>query len=320
MAFHDVLLPDGFQYASNAGPGFATIVQQSASGHEVRIARQSQALHRLSLIKALQTPAEAKALKSFALERRGALHSFKVRDFSDFTSASDGETAPTNLDQVLGTGDGATTQFQLVKRYGYLGPNEYTRTITLPVSGSVVCALNASPTTSFTVSSTGVVTFTTAPGIGVVVTAGFQFYVPVRFSLEFDKWARLQADAFQVWSLPLLDVQEVASEVEQPERWSPGGSRDWGNVGLDIALAFNDGKFHHLNPTAAINVYLPPPGQQGSGPEQFTISVAPGSGFNVQLRDDAGATVGAAWGSGGDVRRVHLLRNSSGATTWILAA
>ena len=57
MAFHDVLLPDGFQYASSAGPGFQTIVQQSGSGHETRIQRQSQALHRLSLLKQLQTPA-----------------------------------------------------------------------------------------------------------------------------------------------------------------------------------------------------------------------------------------------------------------------
>ena len=319
MAFHDVLLPDGFQYASGAGPGFSTIVQQSGSGHETRVQRQSQALHRLSLIKQLQTAAEAKALKSFALERRGSLHSFKVRDFSDYTSAADGESAPTNIDQIIGTGDGVRTTFQLVKRYGYLGPNEYTRTITLIESGSVGVAIDAVPTGAYTVSSTGQLVFSSAPADGAVITAGFRFYVPVRFTLESEKWARLQADAFQVWSMPLLDVQEVPGEVEQPERHYAGGSRDWATVGADIAIAFTDGMLHNINPTAAINVFLPPPPQEGSGRDLFVIHVPLAAGFNLQLRDDAGNTVGAAFGAGGAIRNVHLLRTSSG-TTWIVAA
>lgn len=319
MAFHDVLLPDGFQYASSAGPGFQTIVQTSGSGHETRIQRQSQALHRLSLIKALQTPTEAKALKAFALERRGSLHSFKVRDFSDYTSAADGESAATNIDQIIGTGDGTRTTFQLVKRYGYLGPNEYTRTITLPESGSIGVAIDTVPTAAYTVSSTGQIVFSSAPADGEIITAGFRFYVPVRFSLEFEKWARLQADAFQVWSLATLDVQEVPSEVEQPERHYAGGSRDWSSVGADIAISFTDGMLHNINPTADINVFLPPPPQEGSGRDLFVIHVPLASSFDIQLRDDAGNAVGSAFGTGGGIRNVHLLRTSSG-TTWIVAA
>ena len=318
MAFHDVLLPDGFQYASSAGPGFQTIVQQSGSGHETRIQRQSQALHRLSLLKQLQTPAEAKALKSFALERRGSLHSFKVRDFSDYTSNADGETAASNVDQIIGTGDGTTTTFQLVKRYGYLGTNEYTRTITLPESGTVTVAVDAVPT-AVTLASDGRIVFAAAPSNGAVVTAGFRFYVPVRFSLEFEKWARLQADAFQVWSLASLDVQEVPSEVEQPERYHYGGSRDWSTVGADIAISWSDGRLHNINPSTAINAFLPPPGQQGSGPNVFVFNVPFGAAANLQIRDDAGNAVGAAFGSGaGAIRTAHLLRTSSG-TTWILS-
>lgn len=316
MAFHDVLLPDGFQYASSAGPGFATIVQQSGSGHETRIQRQSQALHRLSLIKQLQTPAEAKALKSFALERRGSLHSFKVRDFSDYTSNADGETAASNLDQVIGTGDGTTTTFQLVKRYGYLGTNEYTRTITLPESGTVTVAVDGVPTAT-NPASDGRIVFSAAPANGAIITAGFRFYVPVRFTLEFERWARLQADEFQVWSLANLDVQEVPSEVEQPERYHYGGSRDWANVGADIAISWNDGRLHNINPTLAINAFLPPPGQQGSGPNVFVFNVPAGAAANLQIRDDAGNTVGTAFGSGtGGIRTIHLLRTASG-TTWI---
>jgi uncharacterized protein (TIGR02217 family) len=83
MAFHDTQLPDGFQYGSLAGAGFATIVQETSSGHETRIARQAQARHRFRLVKILQSKSEAKALKAFALGRRGSLHSFKIQDIAD---------------------------------------------------------------------------------------------------------------------------------------------------------------------------------------------------------------------------------------------
>ena len=168
---------------------------------------------------------EAKALKAFALGRRGALHSFRIKDWSDYTTNADGETSPTMLDQLIGTGTGSLSNFQLVKRYEITGPNEYVRTITLPRTGTVVVALDGILTTAYTVSSTGVIQFTSAPANGVVVTAGCEFDVPVRFTSDVDTWTRLQADAFNVWSLPSLDVQEVLNEVEYPERWQPGGSK-----------------------------------------------------------------------------------------------
>ena len=110
MAFHDVSLPSDFQYGSGMGAGFATIVQQTASGHEFRVARQAQGLHRLSLRKELQSSTEAQTLKAFALARRGALHSFRVKDWSDYSSASDGQATPTTLDVILGTGNGTTVK------------------------------------------------------------------------------------------------------------------------------------------------------------------------------------------------------------------
>jgi hypothetical protein len=112
-------------------------------------------------------------------------------------------------------------------------------------------------------------------------------------------------------------VQEVPSEVEQPERYHYGGSRDWSTVGSDIAIAWNDGRLHNINPSTAINAFLPPPGQQGSGPEVFVIHVPSGAAANLQIRDDAGNTVGTAFGATtGGIRTLHLLRTTSG-TTWI---
>ena len=314
MAFHDVTLPDEFQYGSQAGAGFSTIVQQTASGHEIRVARQAQAVHRLSLRTELRTAQDAKTLKAFALARRGSLHSFRIKDWSDYTSASDGESAVTPLDQVIGSGDGTTTTFQLVKRYEVTGPNPYIRTITLPITNTTEAAIDGITATAFTVSSTGQIMFTSAPANGTVITAGFQFHVPVRFTLDVDRWTRLQADAFNVWSLPSLDVQEVLNEVEYPERWQHGGSKFWGFLTASVRMAFNDGALHVVSSnTPGLSMFLPIPTYAGSGPALFTIIHAGGS-ETITLRDDTGASVTPI--APFATVRVGLSRDSSNQVQW----
>lgn len=318
MSFHDVSLPDGFQYTSQSGPGFATVTQETASGHEYRLARQSQGRHRFRLIKAMQTQAEMAALKTFALGRRGALHSFRVKDWADYTSNADGRTAATAADCVLGTGDGSEQQFQLSKTYDVSGADPYVRTITCPVAGTVLVAVAGTPTAAFTLTNpSGIVTMTVAPGIGEVVTAGFEFDVPARFAESVDRWNAIRVDAYQTYSLADFDCVEVLDEVENPELWYPGGGTDWGATSADITLSMSQGELHLVTPGAAINAYLPaPPTLFAGGPRVFVVSVATGSAGSVQLRDSLGVAVGAAIAAG-TTRRVGCLV-SSGTATWVV--
>jgi len=315
MAFHDITLPDEFQYGSSAGAGFATVIQRTASGHEYRVARQSQAVHRLTLRSELRSASQAKALKAFALARRGALHSFRIKDWSDYTTNADGETAPTELDQLIGTGNGTTTTFQIVKRYEILGPNEYIRTITLPKIATAKVALNGVLQVSgYSVSSDGKIVFTSAPGAGVVVQAGCEFDVPVRFTADVDQWARLQADAYNVWSLPQLDVQEVLGEVEYPERWQPGGAKYWGTITSSIRMAFNDGSLHVVQTnTSGLQMFLPVPTYSGTGPAIFTIITGVGT-QNITLRDDAGNFLATMVPT--NTYRIALARDNTNLLTW----
>ena len=79
---------------------------------------------------------------AFFEERRGQLYGFRWRDRLDHSVAAPGAPA-SPLDQGIGTGDGMTATFQLVKTYGArLAP--YTRPIAKPVAGSVRVAVAGS--------------------------------------------------------------------------------------------------------------------------------------------------------------------------------
>ena len=228
MAFHNVLLPQEVQYGSISGPAFATIVQETASGHEIRVQREAQGRHTFRPVKQLLTTDEAHALKAFALGRRGALDSFRLRDWFDSTTATDGVAAPTALDEPLGTGDGVRQQFQLRKVYDRTGPSPYNRALTLPVDGSVLVALDGIATSGFTVATGGLVTITPAPAAGVIVSAGCRFDVPVRFTKRFEEWVAINAEDSRIWNVEQIECIEVLDEVLLPETWSPGGLRNHG--------------------------------------------------------------------------------------------
>lgn len=315
MSFHNVSLPPTIQYGSVFGFGFATLVQVTASGHEYRNARQSQARHKFRPLKQLQTAEEAIELKEFILARRGAQHSFRLKDWQDFTTNADGTSAPTALDTVIGTGDGTTKSFQLLKVYDIAGDAPYTRTITLPVSGTTLVAEDVTPTVAFTVNSAGVITFTTAPLNGTVIRAGCEFDVPVRFSSSVDQYAGMRADAYGSWSMDALECIEVLDDLESPERWNPGGAKVHDASAYDITLSLSDGRMHITQQTAGINAYLPAPESIPAGPSIFTVHVKSTATGSVQVRDDTGTAVGSAI-SPGSTYQFGLYKTSS-TSTWI---
>ena len=108
----------------------------------------------------------------------------------------------------IGTGDGITTAFQLVKRYAS-GSQTWVRAITKPVAGTVRIALDgAEQLGGWSVdTTTGVVTFATAPAEGVAITAGFEFDVPVRFDADaLDVTLDLERLG-SITSIPLLELR-----------------------------------------------------------------------------------------------------------------
>src|SRR4029450_13169837 len=173
--FHEVRFPDNIAYGATGGPEFATTVVATGSGHEKRNVNWSEARGRWDVASGLKKQAQIDELLGFFRARGGKAYGFRFKDWTDYKATG----------QLLGTGDGAQTQFQLVKHYPS-GSVIEVRTITKPVAGSghvykeaveQVVGWSVAPTT-------GLVAFSVPPALGVEVTADFEFDVPVRLDTD----------------------------------------------------------------------------------------------------------------------------------------
>ncbi|MCR8724123.1 DUF2460 domain-containing protein [Frigidibacter sp. ROC022] len=207
MAFHEVRFPDNISRGARGGPERRTQIVELASGDEERNASWANSRRRYDVAYGIRRADDLAAVVAFFEARNGRLHGFRFKDWADYKSClPSGTPAPT--DQMIGTGDGETTAFQLVKTYAS-GSQSWTRTITKPVAGTVRIALDAAEQFGgWSVdTTTGVVTFDTAPATGVAVTAGFEFDVPARFDTDaLDVTLDLERLG-SITSIPLLEIR-----------------------------------------------------------------------------------------------------------------
>ena len=177
--FHDVVFPPEIALGSRGGPVRRTEVVALSSGHEARTARWSRSRRRWDAGTGIKCEADIAAVIAFFEAREGRRYAFRWRDPFDHASGTPGED-PSPTDQVIGEGNGTATAFRLVKHYGGARP----RTITKPVPGSVIVAVDGAEVLATTDPLTGLVTLDEAPDAGAVVTAGYRFDVPARFDTD----------------------------------------------------------------------------------------------------------------------------------------
>ncbi|HRE62019.1 MAG TPA: DUF2460 domain-containing protein [Micropepsaceae bacterium] len=207
-AFHDVSFPLSIAFGSQGGPERRTQIVSLASGHEERNSPWAASRRRYDAGSGIASLDDLHTLIAFFEARRGRLHGFRFKDHADFKSCAPG-VAANALDQLLGTGDGVRTAFQLQKAYGST-PHEFVRSIAKPVTGSVMVAVNGTPLTASAFSvdvTTGVVTLSAPPAAGQAVTAGFLFDVPVRFDADRLDINLASFRAGEAPSIPLVELR-----------------------------------------------------------------------------------------------------------------
>ncbi len=205
--FHEVRFPLDVSRGARGGPVRLTDIITLASGREHRNARWLHSRRKFDAGYGIKSFAALASVVAFFEERRGRLIGFRWRDQLDWKSGL-ATASPLAFDQRIGTGTGVQTVFQLVKTYGATHA-PYERPIRKPVAGTVRVGVGLTellPAAFSVDTATGLVTFVTAPGNGVAVTAGYAFDVPVRFDVdELD----VELSAFEAGQIPRIPLIEL---------------------------------------------------------------------------------------------------------------
>ncbi|WP_454700462.1 phage distal tail protein, Rcc01695 family [Agrobacterium burrii] len=208
-AFHEVRFPLRLALGVSGGPVRRTDIVNLSNGRENRNQRWKNARRAYDAGSGIRSVADLYEVLAFFEARRGELYGFRFRDPVDFKSCPPGE-APAATDQRIGTGDGATAQFPLVKTYADAG-GAFTRRVEKPAEGSVLVSVEGVrvPPADMSVDPvTGMVTFRAGkvPPAGAVIRAGFEFDVPVRFAIDRIDVNLTAFEAGRIPSIPLVEI------------------------------------------------------------------------------------------------------------------
>lgn len=208
MAFPTYRLPPEVEVGLVGGPTINNVVQESISGEETRVRVwakcKGQWEFNYPILNAGDTTGTFRAVIAM-FRAHEDLYPFPFKDWSDYELTA----------EEIGTGDGSETDFQIIKTYdpsqillGTPGSRTYVREIYLPRSGLVVKVngVTKTITTDYTISSTGLIAFTSAPANGHAITVTGEFDTPVRFGMKRLDLTVNEASIVQINSLVVAEV------------------------------------------------------------------------------------------------------------------
>lgn len=209
MNFHEVRFPAALSFGSLGGPERRTDVVTLANGFEERNSPWAHSRRRYDAGVGMRSLDDIEALISFFEARQGQMFGFRWKDWSDYRSCKPSEEVSFE-DQVIGTGDGETTEFQLIKIYRS-GEQSYARPLRKPVTTSVLIGfegLALQESIDWSIDPlTGLISFVDAPDAGVEITAGYEFDVPVRFAVDAIQTSVASFQAGEVPNVPIVEVR-----------------------------------------------------------------------------------------------------------------
>lgn len=175
-------------------PRFSTNIHEMTSGKERRAAFWSYPRWEFHLSYEMlrdDVTAELRTLMGFFLQMKGRFDTFLYQDPTDYTVAG----------QPLGTGNGATAKYQLVRTLGgFVEPMK-------AIQGSPTIKLNGVTTSGWTMDSSGVITFSAAPGNGVVITADFSYYFRCRFTKDEAEFNQFMKDLWELKKCEFISIK-----------------------------------------------------------------------------------------------------------------
>jgi uncharacterized protein (TIGR02217 family) len=197
---------DTIGWSVKLSPIFSTAAGMHVSGKEVRAAKQSTPRWKVELnydlLRMVSPNTELQQIVGFFEDMQGEDGSFYFEPISLSPAAA----------QSIGTGDGTTTTFYFAVSIG-----GYSLTPANVGAVSAVYLNGVSQSGGFAIASApfgASVTFASAPGVGVAITADFHWYLLCRFvddDLDVEEWAS------ELYALQSLQLEAVKGYPPPPE-------------------------------------------------------------------------------------------------------
>jgi uncharacterized protein (TIGR02217 family) len=196
----------GLTWSRHKKPGFNTRVAMHASGREVRVALYEYPLWEFEAVYSglTSSASPAAALAGLGASSLQTLMGFFLQlqgQFGTFLYVDPDDNAVAN--QAIGTGNGTATAFTLARTLGgFLEPVGWVTTL------SSVYLNGMQQTSGFSLTPPNTLTFTSAPGSGVIVSASFSYAFNCRFLDD-----RMDFEEFMsaLWKLDSMKFRSVKS-------------------------------------------------------------------------------------------------------------
>jgi uncharacterized protein (TIGR02217 family) len=180
-------------------PRFSTRVASHSSGREVRLGLYAHALYEFELtFDALDSSGANAGLQAQSLQSLMGFWLACAGQFGTFLYVDPTDSVAAN--QVIATGDGATTTFTFGRAIGgYYEPVSYVTSVTGVTVGGA-------PTTAYTLTAPNEIVFAAAPASGAAIAAGFAYGFQCRF---LDDQAEFENFMSGLWRAKSLKFRQV---------------------------------------------------------------------------------------------------------------
>ena len=196
IAFIEERFPVDIAYGASGGPHFHTEIVQSSSGFEYRNIRMPHSRHHYNLASAIKSEADLEKVLKFFRSVKGRAIGFRFRDWLDYRAQN----------EVIAVAQSSVSEYQLTKTYN-TGLASSVRPIYKPIPGSVYIYVNGKRSLTCNVDhTTGIIKFHKRLKNNAVISADFEFDVPVRFDSDSISTSIDDYGVYSLQELPLVEV------------------------------------------------------------------------------------------------------------------
>lgn len=328
MAYNPaVIFPETLSQGASFGIGFDTNILSLENGSEFMVPRMAAwGRRKYNVARNSMTRSEVNQLMQFYVLRGGSRDSFKFKDWLDYATTTTGYVDATNqitpFDVTLQLVSGQV--YQCVRTISDAG-GSVVRPIEKIKASTFRCAVNGTEVFSpgsFTLNAeSGQVTFSSGLGAIATATAGFEYYVVVRFAAEADQNFEALLGATQAsGSIPAISLIEDVSRTQVTQYQFFGGSfAQTVPTGATENLSMLNGLFQSWSfASSTSHLQLPDIDIMPTGGPVFILYPSATTGSNVhRINTSSGALVG--YMNLNQVVEMYVFYDASGVKTWIAA-